>query len=76
MAADDLDRLARGLEDEIDGDLAVGDANSAVGQRDPAAAQDACAPSRRWPSRSQTAQKVCGSPATRTMPAHSISSGP
>ena len=25
MAADDLDRLARGLEGEVDGDLAVGD---------------------------------------------------
>ena len=31
---------------------------------------------RRWPSRSHTAQKVCGIPAMRTVPAHSISSGP
>ena len=44
MAADDLDRLARGLEDEIDGDLAVGDADRAVGQGDPAAAQDRALP--------------------------------
>ena len=44
MAADDLDRLAGGLEDEIDGDLAVGDADRAVGQRDPAAAHDGALP--------------------------------
>ena len=44
MAADDLDRFAGGLEDEIDGDLAVGDANGALGQRDPAAAQDRALP--------------------------------
>ena len=44
MAADDLDRLAGRLEDEIDGDLAVGDANGAVGQRDPAATQDRALP--------------------------------
>ena len=44
MAADHLDRLARRLEDEIDGDLAVGDANGAVGQRDPAPAQDGALP--------------------------------
>ena len=44
MAADHLDRLAGGLEDEIDGHLAVDDANGAVGQRDPAAAQDGALP--------------------------------
>ena len=44
VAADDLDRVARRLEDEIDGDLAVGDADRAVGQRHPAAAQDRALP--------------------------------
>ena len=31
MAADDLDRVAGRLEPQIDGDLAVGDADRAVG---------------------------------------------
>ena len=45
MGADDLDRLAGRLEDEVDGDLAVGDANGAVGQRRrAAAAQDGALP--------------------------------
>ena len=43
VAADDLDGLARRLQDEIDRDLTVGDAYGAIGQHDPAAAQDRAA---------------------------------
>ena len=44
MAADHLDRVAGRLEDEIDGDLAIGDANGAVGQCHPATAQHRALP--------------------------------
>src|SRR3954452_23438462 len=44
VAADDLDRLTRRLEDQIDGDLAVGHANGAVGQGHAAAAQGGALP--------------------------------
>ena len=60
---------------ERDGDLAVGDADGAVAQRDPAAAQHRALPEAlalAVPDRPEG----LGIPATRTVPAHSISSGP
>ena len=74
MAADHLDRVAGRLEDEIDGDLAIGDADGAVGQRHPATAQ-------RVRSRGAALAiphrpEGLRDPATWTVPAHSISSGP
>ena len=44
MAADHLDRGAGGLEHEIDGDLAVGDPDSAIGQRESRGADSPVAP--------------------------------